>query len=97
MDGVVPVARVDRKPRLSNPKGSPREYCSPMFLQIEPKNVPSNSTNTTHQLPFRKEAYHAEMERVLDAMELDAFAETAVQRLKDRGGNVVIVLNGCGW
>lgn len=38
-----------------------------------------------------------EMERVLDAMEFDAFAETAVQRFEDGGWNIVIVSNGCGW
>lgn len=38
-----------------------------------------------------------EMECILEAMEFDAAASTAVANLQGRGWHVVVVSNGCGW
>lgn len=45
----------------------------------------------------RVRAEMPQMERILRAMEFDAAAPTAVQRLHDHAWHVVIVSNGCGW
>lgn len=79
--------------------------CAAKFL-LTPRDLEPWYAYTRHQITHfealqrifeRIRASNSDVERVLEAMEFDPLARTAVQRLEERNWKIVIVSNGCGW